>query len=93
VGEPIAMQAEGTVQVTLDQVPSGREAVVVSVGGERALRRRLMDMGLVRGETVRVNKLAPLGDPMELRVKGYQLSLRKAEAHHVVVTVTADDVP
>jgi ferrous iron transport protein A len=79
--------------VTLDQVPVGRSAIIVSVGGERVLRRRLMDMGLVRGAAVRVNKLAPLGDPMELRVKGYQLSLRKSEARGVEVAVAVDDVP
>jgi DtxR family Mn-dependent transcriptional regulator len=73
--------------VSLDRVPIGKSAKVVRVGGERRLKRRLMDMGVVRGETIRVNKVAPLGDPIEIRVMGYQLSLRKSEARHVLVAV------
>lgn len=72
-------------ETTLDQLARGRRAVVVRIGGERALRRRLLDMGLVTGEPVTLTAVAPLGDPIELTVKGYRLSLRKAEARLVVV--------
>jgi ferrous iron transport protein A len=78
-------EAMMTTVTTLDQLAYGRRAVVVRIGGERALRRRLLDMGLVTGETVTLTAVAPLGDPIELTVKGYRLSLRKAEARLVVV--------
>lgn len=72
-------------ETTLDQLARGRRAVVVRIAGARDLRRRLLDMGLVTGETVTLTAVAPLGDPIELSVKGYRLSLRKAEARLVVV--------
>lgn len=72
-------------EMTLDQLARGQHAVVVRIGGERALRRRLLDMGLVPGERITLAAIAPLGDPIELTLKGYQLSLRKAEARLVVV--------
>ncbi len=75
------------IETTLDQLARGAQAVIVRVGGERALRRRLLDMGLVIGETVTLRAVAPLGDPLELLVKGYRLSLRKAEARQIVVEV------
>lgn len=70
---------------TLDQLARGQRAVIVRIGGERALRRRLLDMGLVTGEAVTLTAVAPLGDPLELTVKGYRLSLRKDEARLVIV--------
>ncbi|RRR65508.1 MAG: ferrous iron transport protein A [Candidatus Viridilinea halotolerans] len=73
------------IETTLDQIGRGQRAVVVRITGERTLRRRLLDMGLVTGETVLLRAVAPLGDPLELTLKGYQLSLRKAEARLVVV--------
>ncbi len=72
-------------EITLDQLVHGRRAVVVRIGGERTLRRRLLDMGLVTGETVTLTASAPLGDPLEITVKGYRLSLRKAEARLIIV--------
>lgn len=71
--------------VTLDQLARGQRAVILRIGGERALRRRLLDMGLVTGEAVTLTGVAPLGDPLELSVKGYRLSLRREEARLVVV--------
>lgn len=71
--------------VTLDQLPRGRSAIIVQVGGDRALRRRLLDMGFVHGETVTLTGLAPLGDPLELTIKGYHLSLRRSDAHCIQV--------
>lgn len=66
--------------VTLDQLPRGRSAIIVRVGGDRTLRRRLLDMGFVHGEMVTLTGLAPLGDPLELTIKGYHLSLRRSDA-------------
>lgn len=71
--------------MTLDEVPIGAQAHIVRVGGERSVKIRLMEMGLVRGERIRVQRAAPLGDPIELRVKGYELALRRSEAREVVV--------
>lgn len=73
--------------MTLDVLPLGQEAVITAVGGEGALRCRLLDMGLIPKTVVRVEKLAPLGDPMELRVRGYALSLRKEDARKITVEV------
>lgn len=75
-------------QITLSQLAVGGQATIVRVAGEKATRRRLMDMGLVRGETITKTRVAPLGDPMEFLVKGYQLSLRKDEASQIIVEVT-----
>ena len=74
--------------MTLDQLPLGQDAVITAVGGERALRCHLLDMGLIPKTAVRVEKVAPLGDPLELRVRGYSLSLRKEDARNITVEVT-----
>lgn len=73
--------------MTLDLLPLGQEAVITAVGGEGALRCRLLDMGLIPKTRVRVEKIAPLGDPIELRVRGYALSLRKEDARNIEVEV------
>ena len=73
--------------MTLDKRPLGQEAVITAVGGEGALRCRLLDMGLIPKTRVRVEKVAPLGDPLELRVRGYSLSLRKEDAGKIEVEV------
>ena len=73
--------------MTLDQLPLGQDAVITAVGGEGALRCHLLDMGLIPRTTVRVEKVAPLGDPIELRVRGYALSLRKEDARNITVEV------
>ena len=70
---------------TLRDVPIGGVATVVKLHGEGAVKRRIMDMGLVRGVEVRVRKVAPLGDPIEITLRGYELSLRKADAEMVEV--------
>lgn len=70
---------------TLRDVEIGQEAKVVRLMGEGALKRRIMDMGLTKGTAVRVRKVAPLGDPIEITVRGYELSIRKSEAENVVV--------
>ena len=73
--------------MTLDKLPLGQEAVITAVGGEGAMRCRLLDMGLIPKTRVRVEKVAPLGDPLELRVRGYSLSLRKEDAGKIEVEV------
>ena len=70
---------------TLKQVKIGATAKVVRLHGEGALRRRIMDMGITRGVEVYVRKVAPLGDPIEIMVRGYELSLRKADAEMIEV--------
>ncbi|WP_225352619.1 FeoA family protein [Lacticaseibacillus nasuensis] len=66
--------------VSLADLPVHRHAVVATIAGRPELRRRLMDMGLTRGTLIELRQVAPLGDPLELAVRGYKLSLRKAEA-------------
>ena len=73
--------------MTLDLLPLSQEAVITAVGGEGALRCRLLDMGLIPKTAVRVERIAPLGDPIELRVRGYALSLRKEDARNIEVEV------
>ena len=70
---------------TLKDVKVGQRATVARLHGEGALKRRIMDMGITKGGEVLVRKVAPLGDPMELNVRGYELSLRKAEAERIEV--------
>lgn len=70
---------------TLRDVKVGETAVVVKLHGEGAVRRRIMDMGLTKGTELYVRKVAPLGDPMELNVRGYELSVRKADAEMIEV--------
>lgn len=70
---------------TLRDIPVGSTAKVKRIEGEGAVRRRIMDMGLTRGTEVYVRKVAPLGDPIELTVRGYELSIRKADAQNILV--------
>ena len=70
---------------TLKDVKIGKTAKVVRVHGEGALRRRIMDMGITKGVEIYVRKVAPLGDPIELNLRGYELSLRKEDAEMVEV--------
>ncbi|MBQ3756785.1 MAG: ferrous iron transport protein A [Oscillospiraceae bacterium] len=70
---------------TLRDVQVGETAKVVKLHGEGAVKRRIMDMGITRGVEVFVRKLAPLGDPIEVNVRDYELSLRKADAEMIEV--------
>ena len=70
---------------TLKDVKVGQNATVVKLHGEGAVKRRIMDMGITRGVEIPVRKVAPLGDPMELNVRGYELSVRKADAEMIEV--------
>ncbi|MCI8837429.1 MAG: ferrous iron transport protein A [Hungatella sp.] len=73
--------------MTLRDLKPGQQGKVVSVGTAGAMKRRLMDMGVTPGVTVRVVKTAPLGDPVEVTVRGYELSLRKDEAGQVEINM------
>lgn len=70
---------------TLKQVKIGATAKVIKLHGEGAVKRRIMDMGITKGVEVTVRKVAPLGDPIEVTVRGYELSLRKADAEMIEV--------
>lgn len=70
---------------TLKDMRPGESAKIVEINAQGALKRRLMDMGLTRGSLVTFRKVAPLGDPIELTIRGYELSIRKNEAEYVVV--------
>ena len=69
----------------LREVPVGGTAKVVKIHGEGAVKRRIMDMGITKGVEISVRKVAPLGDPVEITVRGYELSLRKADAEMIEV--------
>lgn len=74
-------------QKTLDQLVKGETGLIISVTGEGRIRRRLFDMGITPGAEVYLRKKAPLGDPIEITIRGYELSLRKDEAKFVEVEV------
>lgn len=71
--------------MTLDMLKNGETAVIKTVGGEGALRLRFLDMGLIPYTAVTLQKTAPMGDPIEIRVRGYELTLRKADARLIEV--------
>jgi ferrous iron transport protein A len=71
--------------VPLSQLKPGQRASVVQVGGNGPVRRRYLEMGFVKGELVKVERIAPLGDPVEYFIKGYHLSLRRADADRILV--------
>ena len=71
--------------MTLKEVPVGSKATIARLNGEGAVKRRIMDMGLTKGTEVEVVKVAPIGDPIELSVRGYSLSIRKDEAATIEV--------
>ena len=70
---------------TLREVKVGDNVKVTKINGTGAVKRRIMDMGITKGVEIRLRKLAPLGDPMELSVRGYELSLRKADAEMIEI--------
>ncbi len=71
--------------MTLKDARVGQTVKVIKVTGEGAIRRRIMDMGITKGVEIYIRKVAPLGDPMELNLRGYELSLRKADAETIEV--------
>jgi len=74
-------------QLTLDALPFNTEALVITVNGSDAVAKRLMEMGVVPGAPVSLIKAAPLGDPLEVRVRNYHLALRRAEARTITVSI------
>lgn len=70
---------------TLRDIPCGQTVHVKKIAGEGAVKRRIMDMGITKGVEVYVKKVAPLGDPVQVTVRGYELSLRKADAEMITV--------
>ncbi len=71
--------------MTLKEVKTGQTVVVEKLNGEGAIKRRIMDMGITKGVEIYVRKVAPLGDPVEITVRGYELSIRKADAELIQV--------
>ena len=77
--------------VRLSDLEPGQRARIVRVGGRGRARRRLMEMGLVTGETILAERVAPMGDPVEFFVKGYHLSLRRDDAQHIEVQMLGEE--
>ena len=76
--------------MTLKELQIGKSAIVDAVGGAGALRQHFLDMGLIPGAEVTLVKLAPMGDPMELFLRGYTLTLRKEDAHNITIEEDAE---
>jgi ferrous iron transport protein A len=76
--------------MTLDQLKTGQSAVITAVRGEGALRLRLLDMGLIPRTKVTLQKTAPMGDPLEIRIRGYELTLRIADAKNIEISEPGD---
>jgi Fe2+ transport system protein FeoA len=74
--------------MTLDQLKIGKAATIKAVGGQGPLRLRLLDMGLIPRTKVTMRKIAPMGDPIEIHVRGYELTLRKDDAKNIEVYIT-----
>ncbi|HHX52337.1 MAG TPA: ferrous iron transport protein A [Erysipelothrix sp.] len=73
--------------MNLSQAEIGQPVFILKINGEKHIRRRLMDMGLTKKQIIVIKKVAPLGDPIEIRVRGYELSLRKEDAKNIDVEV------
>lgn len=76
--------------IPLSKLKKGQKAVIAQVGGKGAVKRRMMDMGMVPGSEIQVIRIAPFGDPIEYNIKGYSLSLRKSEASTILVRAIED---
>ena len=71
--------------MTLDQLPIGQEAIITAVGGQGELRCRFLDMGIIPKTRVRMQKVAPMGDPMEIRLRGYELTIRREDSAKITI--------
>jgi len=76
--------------IQLHLLQPGQRATIIRVGGAGPLRRRFIEMGILKGETIQIERHAPLGDPVEYFIKGYHLALRKEEAAQIEVTLNGD---
>lgn len=72
-------------EIPLSELDVGEKARIVSIGGSGAVKRRIMDMGFTSGSRIEVIRRAPMGDPIEFRIRGYRISLRKEEAENIIV--------
>lgn len=72
-------------EATLKECRPGDKVVIVRISGEGPVKRRLMDMGVTRGAEMLVRKVAPMGDPIEVNIRGYELTFRKAEASNIII--------
>lgn len=81
--------SSGTIKNVAD-LREGEQARIVKIGGQGAIRQRLLDMGVTRGAPIKVERRAPLGDPIEVTVKGYYLAIRVSEAQHIVVETQSE---
>ncbi len=79
--------------MTLNQLRVGESAEIVAVGGEGALRNRLIDMGLIPRTKLTLRKVAPMGDPIEIHIRGYELTLRLEDAANITVAPTGQSAP
>lgn len=77
------MKSDNITATTLRTAKAGQTVTVARIAGSGSLRQRILDMGLTKGTQVTIRKVAPLGDPLEITVRGYELSLRKAEAERI----------
>ena len=73
-------------QKTLKSLNPGESGTIIMIKGKGPIKRRLMDMGLVRGSEIKVEKIAPLGDPIEVKIKDYSLTLRKEDAENILIS-------
>ncbi len=80
-------ETEAMINKTLSDLKPGEKGKITKVIGEGAVRRRILDMGVIRGSEIEVERVAPLGDPIEVRIRGYRLSFRKNEAANIYVEV------
>jgi len=87
----LSSQTDAAGSLSLANLPIGTQARVIAVNGSGAIARRLMEMGVVPGAPVRVIKAAPLGDPLEVRVRNYHLALRRSEAQTISVVLSTED--
>ncbi|MBU1704955.1 MAG: DtxR family transcriptional regulator [Nanoarchaeota archaeon] len=89
MGKSIPHDKDGVevMNMTLDKLQKGQTGRIIKVSGKGSLHKRILDMGVVKGTLVKVEKVAPLGDPIEIKVKGYSLSLRKDEARNIEVAL------
>ena len=76
--------------MTIDNLKIGQEGTIAAVGGEGALRLRLLDMGLIPGTRVRLQKVAPMGDPIQILIRGYELTIRRDDARKITLKEGAE---
>lgn len=75
---------------TLLDLAPGKSGIVVNIGGAGSLRRRIIDMGITPGAIVKMRRVAPFGDPIQINVRGYELSIRKAEAGQIIISAEGE---